>query len=99
MKRNFLKSLVLMLSLGIMSISCSTDDDGTPNDNSAQIAELISISVNGTWVISSYVDSGQNETSDYSDYTFIFTSSGDITATSQIATRTGTWSITDDSNS
>ncbi len=83
-----------------MFFTCSSDDDGgTPNDNSIQIAELTSIAIDGTWEVQSYIDSGQDETSDFNGYTFIFTSSGDITATSQTATRTGTWSITDDSNS
>lgn len=100
MERKFFKILIIALSLSVMSTQCSSDDDdGTQNDNSVQIAELTSISIDGTWRVQSYMDSGQDETSDFNGYSFIFNSSGDITATSQTATRTGTWSITNDSNS
>ena len=100
MKRNFLMASFLTGCLCLFSTQCDSDDDGNaPIDNSAEIAAIISTAQDGTWRISSYIDSGQDETSDYNGYSFLFASNGTLTATSLTATRTGTWSVTDDSNS
>ena len=88
--------------MGMIAIqSCTTDDDSSGNNsnNDAQIMEAQSIANTGTWIITNFNDSGQNETADFNGYTFDFASDGVITATNGTTTITGTWSITDDSNS
>ncbi|MCD2259593.1 hypothetical protein KWG70_10290 [Psychroserpens sp. XSD401] len=83
-----------------MSFSCSDDDDvGNPNDNSQQIAQIETTVESGTWRITNFNDSGQNETSDFTGYDFAFNSDGSLIATNGSTTMTGTWSVTDDSNS
>lgn len=89
-----------MLSFSLMSAMCSSDDDdGSPNNNSQQIAEIESTAQSGTWRITNFNDSGQNETSDFNGYDFTFNSDGSLVATNGSNTLTGTWSVTDDSNS
>lgn len=89
-----------MLSFSLMSSMCSSDDDdGSPNNNSQQIAEIESTAESGTWRITNFNDSGQNETSDFNGYDFTFNSDGSLVATNGSNTLTGTWSVTDDSNS
>tara|TARA_R110002051_G_scaffold183039_3_gene252548 strand:- start:719 stop:1144 length:426 start_codon:yes stop_codon:yes gene_type:complete len=79
---------------------CSNDDDdGSPNNNSQQIAEIENTVESGTWRITNFNDSGQNETSDFNGYDFSFNSDGSLVATNGSNTMTGTWSVTDDSNS
>ncbi|WP_299678834.1 hypothetical protein [uncultured Dokdonia sp.] len=82
--------------------SCTTDDNSNSSNNTdAQIMEAQSIANTGTWIITNFNDSGQDETPGFNDYTFDFGSEGVLTATNGTNTLTGTWSITvtDDSNS
>ena len=100
MKKGFYFGLLLMLSFSLMSSTCSSDDDGgSPNDNSQQITQIVSIAQSGTWRITNFNDSGQDETSDFTGYDFLFNSDGSLVATNGTNTISGTWSVTDDSNS
>ncbi|WP_299115791.1 hypothetical protein [uncultured Winogradskyella sp.] len=100
MKKRFYFGLLIMLSFSLMSTTCSTDDDdGSPNDNSQQIAQAVSTAQSGTWRITNFNDSGQNETSDFNGYNFSFNSDGTLVATNGSNTVNGTWSVTDDSSS
>lgn len=88
MKKFFLSLAAFLLAASIFS-SCSNDDDPQPDNN-----VLIST---GTWVIHLYTDSGNDETSDYSGYEFVFASNGNMTATKAGVITTGTWGTrTDD---
>lgn len=100
MKNTFFYSLLAMLSFSLMSFTCSNDDDdGSPNNNSQQIAQVVNTVESGTWRITNFNDSGQNETSDFNGYDFSFNSDGSLVATNGTNTVIGTWSVTDDSNS
>lgn len=95
MKKGLFYSFLLMLSFSLMSSTCSSDDDGgSPNNNSQQIAEVQTIATSGDWTITSYIDSGNNETNDFNGYTFTFAANGDITATNGTTTYNGSWSVT-----
>jgi hypothetical protein len=100
MKNVFNLGFILMLSLTLMSAMCSSDDDdGTSNNNSQQIAEIENDVQSGTWIITNFVDSGQDETSDFNGYEFSFNADGSLVATNGTNTMTGTWSVTDDDSS
>lgn len=99
MKKVFNLGFILMFSLTLMSSMCSNDDDDNPNNNSQQIAQIEDNVQTGTWRVSSFIDSGENETSDFSSYDFTFNMDGSLVASNGTNTFTGTWSITDDSNS
>lgn len=90
----------MMLSLSLLSFTCSSDDEGqNPNDTSLLIAAVSATAQTGTWRITSYIDSGQNETNDFNGYNFTFRSDGVVTASNGTNNLTGTWSVTDSSNS
>ena len=100
MKKVFNLGFLLMLSFTLMSSMCSNDDDdGSSNNNNQQIAQIENTAESGTWRITNFNDSGENETSDFSGYDFSFNSDGSLVATNGTNTLTGTWSVTDDSNS
>lgn len=100
MKRGFFYGILLVMSFSLMSSTCSSDDDGSnQNDNSQEIAEIESEIESGTWRITSYIDSGNDETNDFNGYNFTFSTNGTLTATNGTTTYTGTWSVTDSSNS
>ena len=91
------KNFILgFLFLTLLSASCSTDDDGSNNnDNGQQIIEIVSIVEAGTWRITSFIDSGDNETSDFNGYDFTFQLNGTLSASNGSNTVAGTWSVTD----
>ncbi|MEZ4875478.1 MAG: hypothetical protein R2793_08515 [Flavobacteriaceae bacterium] len=98
MKTSFLKSL-LVFSMVLAFTACSQGEDPapfTPNETSAD--QTTQVAQSGTWRITSYIDSGQDETSDFSGYEFTFNANGTVTATKGGETVSGTWSITDDSS-
>lgn len=98
MKTKFIYGLSLMLCLTLMSTTCE-DDDIIIIDNSAEIQEIKNTVESGTWQITSFIDSGVDETNHYTGFSFTFDSNGTLTATNNTNTYTGTWSITDDDDS
>lgn len=78
-------------------MSCSNDDDSSSNNN---VQNDIENNVqSGTWRISNFVDSGEDETSDFTGYNFTFESSGILNANNGNNDFNGTWSVTNsDSN-
>lgn len=100
MEKRFYFSLLVILCFTLIFSACSNnDDDGNVNDSSEQIAQLESTVQSGTWRITDFIDSGENETSDFTGYNFSFNSDGSLVATNGTDTLTGTWSVTDDSSS
>lgn len=61
--------------------------------------QITDISTDGTWIVSSYIDDGDDETSDYSTFRFNFLEGGVLNATDLVSSNSnpyvGTWSITD----
>lgn len=89
-----------MLSFSLMSSTCSTDDDDiNTNGNSAEINQIKTSAQSNTWQITSFIDSGSDETNHYTGYSFTFSSNGTLTASNGSNTVTGTWSVTNSSNS
>ncbi len=58
--------------------------------------ELIDILISGPWFVQSYVDSGNNETNNYTNYVLTFNANGSVDATNN---SNGTWNITTSNNS
>lgn len=78
--------------------SCSSDDNGNSSSNptASEVVQRIS---SGTWRITRYVDSGNNETADFAGYNFTFTADNNaVVATNGSATYSGLWSVSDDSD-
>lgn len=99
MKNKIYYSFLIMLSFALMSSTCSSDDGPSNNDNSQEIIEIENTAESGNWIVSSYVDSGQDETNDFAGYVFTFSANGTVMATNGTTTYNGTWSVTDSSNS
>jgi len=72
--------------------SCSNSTD----DSAGLTPTVIQNNVqSGDWKITSYIDSGKDETSHFSGYFFSFSDNGTISATNSSVTYAGTWSLTD----
>ena len=86
-------ALFCLFMLNVASM-CSSDD----NSSSANPTPVINTATQGTWRVTSYVDSGNNETSDFTGYNFTFATGNVLTATNGTNTYTGSWSVTSDDN-
>jgi hypothetical protein len=96
MKRLILIPALFCLFMLNVASMCSSDDNSS---SSTDPTPVINIASQGTWRITSYVDSGTNETNHFTGYNFTFGASSVLTATNGTNTYTGTWSVvTDNSN-
>ena len=90
-----------MVASALLFTSCSKDADD--NDNFANLQADIETITNeltsGSWAITNFIDSGKNETGDFTGYDFKFNSDGSLVADNGNNTETGTWSLTIDDNS
>ena len=95
------KQIVLLIAVVFLAItSCTSDDDNSDTtSNDAQITQVETTVEDGVWRITNFIDSGQNETSDFTGYAFTFAADGTLIASNNATTIEGTWSITDDSGS
>lgn len=96
MKKKFNLGLLFLMSITLLSTTCSSgDDDDNPADNTAQIENINNTAESGDWIITYYFDTDSEETSDYNGYIFTFENTGTLTASNGTNTFTGTWSVTD----
>lgn len=89
------KILALTGMIVFLANSC-TEDQGPGTDIVKTTIENNMGS--GTWIISSFIDSGNDETAHFSDFEFTFDPEGDLIATGSAVTYTGTWSIKDNNS-
>ena len=97
MKTSFKFGLLLMLSFSLMSSMCSDDDDdNSQSNNNAQTIQAVTTQAqSGDWIITYFYDTDQEETNNFTGYTFTFGANNELTATNGTNTYTGSWSVTD----
>ncbi|OYW19043.1 MAG: hypothetical protein B7Z54_04750 [Sphingobacteriales bacterium 12-47-4] len=74
------------LFLSILLVSCTSRLDD--NSNTSQVA------TSGSWRVTLFTDSGNDETTDFAGYTFTFNDNGTISAVKNGTTQSGTWLVT-----
>jgi hypothetical protein len=91
MKRiQLIPALLICLSAVVYMTSCSNGDQVIPSQT------VIENNVKtGGWKITSFVDSGKDETNHFTGFTFTFGANDIITSTNGSVTYTGTWNISD----
>ncbi len=91
--------IVVLVSL--LCLNCTTDDDSNNDNGNAQeqIEQAQNVAQTGSWQITNFNDSGQDETSDFTGYSFVFSDDGVLTASNGTITQTGTWSVSESSSS
>ncbi|MCA6421824.1 MAG: hypothetical protein IM568_03265 [Flavobacterium sp.] len=93
MKRLILIPVLFCLFMLNIASMCSSDDNSSSSTDPTSVITIVS---QGTWRITSYVDSGTNETSHFTGYNFTFGASSLLTATNGTNTYPGTWSVVTD---
>lgn len=86
--------LAMLFMLNVASM-CSSDDDNS-NSIFQDPTPVINTASQGTWRITFFEDSGNNETSHFTGYNFTFGSGNVLTASNGTNNYTGTWSVTSD---
>jgi hypothetical protein len=86
-----MKTTLLSLSLLALVCSCSKWQSNQKQINN--------ITTDGTWIISSYIDDGDDETADFATFRLSFLESGVLNATDLLSSNSnpyaGSWSVTD----
>ncbi|MEQ9466405.1 MAG: hypothetical protein RLN88_03285 [Ekhidna sp.] len=90
-----MKTSVVSGLVGLLLITSCAKDDSNSNTLQEQIEEVLH---DKTFVITSFIDSGNDETSHFNCYAFEFKSDGTVTATNDDETYNGTWSISNDAS-
>lgn len=68
-----------------------------PASNGNGGSDLSTVLVDGSWIVSSYLDDGNDQTNDYTAFTFSFANDGSVTANNGNVTN-GTWSAQNGDN-
>lgn len=89
MKKNSLYNLLIIIALFAFS-ACNKDK--TQDEIKSNIES-------GSWKITKFIDSGNDETSYFAGYVFTFDGSGTLTATDGTSTESGSWGINDSNSS
>lgn len=90
MNLNILKIVLLCGVIGFSS--CKKKENKEMND----VQEYVQ---SGTWKMTKFIDSGDDELYHFSSYTFTFSESGTVTASNGTNNYSGTWSITKSNSS
>jgi len=97
---NFRLVVVALIMVSITSLSCSSDDDNNQEQPDQQVINQIENNlINGSWRITKFIDSDEDETQHFTGFNFIFGTDGLLTAGNGSNTYEGSWSITDSDNS
>ncbi len=97
MKSLFFKCILVFVLFFSFS-SCSNDDDDNSNSDTNQTNIENTVQA-GTWRVTNFIDSGDDETNNFSGYTFTFNASNSLVAENGNTTNNGSWSITDSNSS
>ncbi len=84
-----------LLFICFIITSCSSDDDNNDTNNSVQTT-IENNTQSGTWQITQFIDSGIDETSDFSGYNFTFNNTSVLSASNGTNNFEGNWNISSD---
>lgn len=86
-------TILLVALLALVSCSKKSDDNQLTGGSGNKTEQ-----VSGEWVVSTYFDSGKDETSNYSGYSFTFSIDGGLFAKNGSSSFSGSWRIGDTSS-
>ena len=86
-----MKTILLLAIVAITFASCSKNE--TTSDPLADLTTNTNMVAQSDWKITQYTDSGNDETSDYTTYSFTFKTDGTFIAVSTDGTFNGTWAL------
>lgn len=91
-----MKQIITIVFLAAFSILVSCKKEST-SSTSISTTTLTATVTAGAWKVTSFAESGIDDTDSYSSYQFVFNSSGAVVASKTGSTATGTWQSLPDS--
>lgn len=88
---------MLICAFGLFSMVSCSNDSNNPTDTTQIIIENNTQS--GTWRITEFIDSGNNETNHFNGFNFTFDNNGTLTAQNGSTIYIGSWNISDSNSS
>ncbi len=89
----------ILISAMFCFLILNSCDTGGSSSSTTDPQTLINTAKQGTWRVTTYNDSGTDETSHFTGYNFTFATSNVLSATNGTNNYTGSWSVlTDDNN-
>lgn len=89
MRKHTVKASIFVGLIGLLTLaSCKKNNEKVQKEVETSVTS-------GTWRITKFIDSGDDETGNFTGYNFTFNNSDVVTATNGTNTYSGTWSITD----
>ena len=85
--RKIFRVVLLIIVVTATFVSCSNDDSKNTVDDVTDSVK------DGVWKISYFYDSGKDETQDYAGYNFTFDDNAVLTASKEMNSYTGVWSV------
>lgn len=99
MRRLKFLNLAVIVCASLFFTACESTDDSNDMNSIANVEDIKSTVTSGNWVITLFEEDGVNQTSYFTDYTFVFAATGELSADNGETSLSGAWSITSDSNS
>jgi hypothetical protein len=90
-----MKKATIIMFFATIAILSSCDHSANPSNGSLNATQVVT---SGSWRITLFTDSGNDETSDFNGYNFVFSTDGTIVATKNGIAKNGTWSVNESSN-
>ncbi len=90
-----MKKAAIMIFAAAIAILSSCDHSANTGNISANTTQVVT---SGSWRVTLFTDSGNDETSDFNGYNFVFNTDGTIVATKNGVAKNGTWSVNQSSN-
>lgn len=96
--KNLISKSIITFTIAIGLIACSKDESNTTiADNGTSADRVTLVAQSGTWRITYFWDTDEDETSNFTGYVFTFNTDGTLIAVKGNTTVNGTWSVVDDS--
>lgn len=93
-----LKAILVIFIYTGLAMSCDKDDDDNQQQDT-NVGQTINTAQSGSWKVTYFFDSDQEETGHFTGYVFTFNENGALVAVKGSTTVTGTWSVTDSNSS
>src|SRR5687768_17407146 len=93
-----MRGTLRILFITALAFACE-EDDNTGNNNSERKTTVETTADAGQWRITSFVDSGMEETNTFSNFIFDFSSGNVVTASNGSDNVMGSWTVTDTDDS
>lgn len=86
--KKFLLPVLLLALVALALPACSSSDNAQPDPSP--------VITSGSWKVHLFIDSGNDETSNFTGWTFTFNTNGTVSAIGGGPTASGTWSVRPD---